>query len=262
MPSLRDIQSCLRKAVVQIDCAVDATSLLVGGRDTATRLAVHRRHYEASLTEALHTKFPAVTWLAGAGFMTAAARTFARQHPPKTPCIAEYGADYPRFLATRAGAERVPYLRSFAELEWLLGQVSIAVDCASLDIKALRQVEADALLDFRLRLQPGLGYCTSAWPVDDLMRLYLSDAAPNLYSFETDEIFLEVRGARGAFQINRLDPAQFLFRSVIADGQPIGSAAETALERDAAFDPGVALVVLFTDGLAIALDRAREAAGA
>src|SRR5437867_5740600 len=127
MPSLLEIQRAMRDAVVA-DAAGALLPFLAGGRDPAARLAIHCHHYHASLTRALLEKFPAVTWLTGERFATAAAQAFARAHPPVAPCIAEYGADYPAFLASRPGAERLPYLRAFAELEWHIGRVSIAVD--------------------------------------------------------------------------------------------------------------------------------------
>src|SRR5215470_12587203 len=122
MPSLLEIQRRMRDAVVADGPARALPPLLTGGRDPPARLAIHRHHYQASLTRALLDKFPAVSWLVGERFATAAAQAFACAYPPAAPCIAEYGADYPAFLATRAGAERFPYLRAFAELEWHLGQ--------------------------------------------------------------------------------------------------------------------------------------------
>src|SRR5262245_54741193 len=101
MVSLSDLQQRVRDAVIadNVAQARSIAPLLVGGRDPSTRLAIHRRHYQASLVTALLEKFPAVTWLVGATFMQEAARAFVRRHPPAAPCIAEYGADFPDFLA-------------------------------------------------------------------------------------------------------------------------------------------------------------------
>src|SRR5262249_1475953 len=192
MPSLHEIQRRLRDAVVAEDAAATLRPLLVGGNPEA-RLGIHRHHYQASLTRALLDKFPAISWLAGERFATAAAQAFARAHPPAAPCIAEYGADYPAFLASRAGAERLPYLRAFAELEWHLGQVSVAVDRPSLTIERLASNGASELADRRLLLQDGLRYCATAWPIDDLIKQYLSDAAPERFAFEPAEVHLEIR---------------------------------------------------------------------
>src|SRR5215510_8247869 len=150
MLSLLEIQRLMRDAVIADGPARAPPPLLTGGRDPQARLAIHCHHYQASLTRALLDKFPAVCWLVGERFATAAAQAFARAYPPAAPCIAEYGADYPAFLASRAGAERLPYLRAFAELEWHVGQVSIAVDRPPLTIESLALIDAGALPDHRL----------------------------------------------------------------------------------------------------------------
>jgi putative DNA-binding protein len=255
MLSLLEIQHRMRDAVVADEAPRAPLPLLAGGRDPQARLAIHRHHYRASLTRALLDKFPAVTWLAGERFATAAAQAFAHEHPPAAPCIAEYGADYPAFLASRAGAERLPYLRTFAELEWHLGQVSIAIDCSPLAIGCLASIDAGELPDHRLTLQAGLRYCTAPWPIDELIKQYLSGAAPERYVFDPGEVHLEIRGARGEIRIERVAEAQFVFCSVVAGGATIGAAAERALDANAAFDPGQALLRLVNAGLVIAIDK-------
>jgi len=260
MPSLHEIQHAMRNALVADEAAGALLPLLAGGRDPQARLAIHRHHYEASLTRALLDKFPAVAWLTGERFAIAAAQAFTHQHPPAAPCIAEYGADYPEFLASRAGAEHLPYLRAFAELEWHIGKVSIAVDRPPLAIESLASIDASELPDHRLSLQGGLRYCTAAWPVDDLIKQYLSGAPPERYAFDAGEVHLQIRGARGEFNIDRLDAAEFLFRSAIAGGPTISAAAERALDTDATFDPGQALLRLVSAGLVVAIDKPEAAA--
>ena len=245
----------MRDAVIADDTAGALLPLLAGGRDPAARLAIHRHHYRASLTRALLDKFPAVSWLTGERFATAAAQAYARAHPPAAPCIAEYGVDYPVFLASRPGAERLPSLRAFAEIEWHLGQVSIAIDGPPLTIENLASIVANKLPDHRLRLQSGLRYVTAAWPVDELIKQYLSGAAPERYAFDPAEVHLQIRGARSEFRIERLDAAELVFRSAIAAGSTIGTAAELALDACATFDPGQALLRLVSAGLVIAIDK-------
>jgi hypothetical protein len=255
MPSLLEIQRRMRDAVIADQEVGALLPLMTGGRDPQARLAIHRHHYQASLTRALLDKFPAVFWLAGECFATAAAQAFAREHPPAAPCIAEYGADYPAYLASRAGAERLPYLRAFAELEWHLGQVSIAVDRPMLAIESFASIDASELPDHRLTLQGGLRYCAAAWPVDELIKHYLSGATPERYAFGPTDVHLEIRGARGNFGIERLAEAELVFSTAIAGGTTIGTAAERALDADPTFDPGQALLRLVSAGLVIAIDK-------
>ncbi len=256
MPPLAETQRDLGRAVVTGDSG-GILSLLVGGRDPEKRLAIHHRHYETSLVTALLGKFPATTWLVGAPFITQTARHFTREHPPQAPCVAEYGDGFPEFLSTRPGADGVPYLRGFAELEWHIGHVAVAVARPALVLEEVAVVDPDVLAGSVLTLQPGLRYLQALWPVDDLMRLYLTNTAPHQLSFAPADVWIEVRGARGEFHISRLDSAEFRFRTGILEGRSVGEAADVALETNAAFDPGRALVALVSDRLVTAMGRVR-----
>src|SRR6516164_3164096 len=250
MPSLAETQLRIRRAVVDGDTAGIAP-LLIGGRDPGQRLAIHQRHYRSSLVAAIRTKFPATAWLLGMPFLDEAAKQFVRQQPPAAPCIAEYGEEFPRFLSTYLGGARVPFLCSFEELEWHLGQVAIAVDRPALD--AFSALEINTLMDASLMLQAGFRYLHASWPVDDLMKLYLTDTAHSEYRLAPTDVWLEVRGSRGEFHINRLNAAEFVFRKAVLDRQSIGNAAQRALDTNAEFDAGQAFTTLVNGGYVIAI---------
>lgn len=252
MPSLIETQAFVRDAIVT-GWVSDVSPLLVGGQDPQHRLAIHQRHYEVSLVSALLSKFPATAWLVGTPFVEQHARAFVRQNPPRLPCIAEYGAEFPEFLAARPGAERVPYLRSFGELEWAIGCVSIAIERPTVSADRLAANAIDALPDVVLTLQPGLRWLCAEWPIDDLMTLYLTNTAPEQLVLDPAAICVQVRGARGAFQIDRLHQGDLLFREAIVDGMTLGDAAGRALDQAAEFDAGRALAALFAEQLVIAI---------
>jgi hypothetical protein len=66
-------------------------------------------------------------------------------------------------------------------------------------------------------------------------------------------VAFELKGARGSFNIKRIGPGNFAFRSAIADGKSIGAAAESAFEADSDFDPGRALATLVSENLVTAV---------
>lgn len=247
MSSLAEIQLRIRNAIVTGDSAGIAP-MLVGGRHPEKRLAIHRRHYETSLVTALLEKFQATAWLAGISAVTEAARRFVRDHPPHAPCIAEYGEEFPEFLSVQTWTARMPYLSEFATLEWHVGHVAVAIDRRALSLEDFSSVHADALPETRLALQPGLRYVQASWPVDELLKLYVSDAAPDSYTFEPAEVRIEVRGARGEFRLDRLDTGAWVFRKSISEGLPLGDSAGRALDADPAFDARHALAALVTGG--------------
>ena len=257
MPALADIQLFLRNAVVTGE-ATSMTALLFDRADAENGLGIHRRNYEVSLVTALLAKFPATVWLAGTSFVSEAAREFIRHHPPQAPCIAEYGYEFPRFAAGFPGAEGMPYLEEFAELELQVGQVSVEIEERCLVLADLAEAGNDRLPDTVLQLQPGIRYRHASWPIDDLLKLYLTESAPEHYEFERCDVWLEVRGARGEFQIDRLESSDFAFRKSIAEGRSIGAAAESAFEANPSFDPGTALVRLIESGAAAFLFIPRD----
>jgi uncharacterized protein len=85
---------------------------------------------------------------------------------------------------------------------------------------------------------------------DALGRSYLVENPASYVAFannrcrETEFLSeLEIQGARGEFQINRLDASEFLFRKSISEQRTLGAAAERALKETRPSMPGRVLYV-------------------
>jgi hypothetical protein len=196
MHTLAEIQSGIRDAVVNGDDAA-VVPLLLGGTRPEHRLAIHRRHYVASLTRALVERFPATVWLVGSELVTQVAAAFVREHPPSRPCIAEYGDSFPRYLGEHPAAVSLPYLAQFAELEWHLGRLALATNASS-----------------------NVEYVHLEWALDELIGFYLTDTAPEAYALRQEDVWLEILGLRGELRMNRLSVDEFAVR---VGAQPIGA---------------------------------------
>jgi hypothetical protein len=242
MLPLREIQTHFRDAVVDGDTN-GISHTLIGGRYPEKRLVIHQRNYEASLTDALLTKFPAAQWLLGTRFLTEAARRFIRKCPPCTPCIAEYGSEFPDFIGQ--SVSHLPYVPDFAILEWFVGKAAIAVDQPSVDAFS----EIDSLSDTVVTLQTSVRYLHLGWPVDELLTMYLNDSVPAQFELIPGDVWIEIRGARGEFQVNRLTAEEFMFRQSLLQGLSIGEASARVLDVNDGFDPGPALASIVTAGL-------------
>jgi hypothetical protein len=261
MPRLCDLQKDLRAMLIGDD-TTGPESVLAGAREPRRRLAIHRRHYTTSLVSTLLARFPATVWLVGSPFVTDAARDFVRVRPPSRPCLAEYGEEFPRFLATRPAAAEMSYLQQFAELEWHLSRLALTVDLPAFTLHDLSMIDAAALNDARVVLQPGTHYLRADWAIDELISLYLSDAAPDRFVLTPGEFWLELRGARGELRINRLSHGEFAFRRSLAAGASLTDAAVGALDVGQPFDPGLALLELVGDKLLVVVDPERVAGAA
>jgi Putative DNA-binding domain len=180
MPRLAEIQSGIKDALVRGHCTA-LTSIMSGGLHAERRLAIHQRHYAASLTKALLNRFPATVWLVGSDLVTDAACSFIREQPPSKPCIAEYGESFPEHLGAHPAAVQLPYLRQFAALEWHLGRLALATDES-----------------------PHVHHLHLDWSLDELIGVYLADSAPEQFALRHEDVWLEIRGLRGAVEMIRL----------------------------------------------------------
>lgn len=249
MPSLSETQAGFRDAVT----GGPAAALLAGLRcpaDAAARLDIYRRHHRESFRRHLRGRYPTLEWLLGTDRLVAIADDTLLHVPPRAPSLAEYGQELVETIR-RADNGLPPYIADVARLDWALGCISVAVEHDAIGIDALAAVNADALAQLTLRLQPGLAHVATAWPLDELVRLRLAEAAPEQMTFEARCTWLELRGARGRFTLRRLAAGDFTFRASLAAGDCLGDAAEAALKQETSFDVTAALAALFAEGLVI-----------
>jgi hypothetical protein len=256
MRSLGETQTLFRRAVTggPADALV---ALLKAPADPLERLEIYRRHYRESFRRHLRGRYPTLEWLLGTDAMVDLADTLLREHPPRAPSLAEYGAGLIDLVAARR--DRHPaWLGDVARLDWHLGNLSVAIAEPPLAIAALAELPPETLLDVTLRLQPGLVFMQSGWPVDHLVHLRLGGAPPAQLQFDPLPVCLALHGGRGRFALARLVPAEYAFRRALAEGRRLGTAAERGLGSDRNFDLSSALARLFAEGHVIAITSPTE----
>ena len=125
------------------------------------RFAVYRNNVQSGLSRALAARFPAVERLVGPAFMAGAARIFAAAHPPRTPILHDWGAEFPGWLAAFPPVGHLPWLGDVARIDWLRGRAVHAADAAPADPAGLAVADPGAL---RLGLAPSVQPFASAHP--------------------------------------------------------------------------------------------------
>jgi hypothetical protein len=157
-------EAALRTAILDPG-AVTPPGLTDGdGRPAPRRFAVYRNNVVVSLTEALEVAFPAIAKLVGTEFYKAMAGTFVRAHPPRSPLMMLYGAEFPDFLAVFPPVAHLPYLADVARLEQAVREAYHAADGVPVDPAALT-LAPDALAGARLRFAPAVRLVRSQYPV-------------------------------------------------------------------------------------------------
>ncbi len=99
--------------------------------------AVYRNTLAKGCVDALRANFPAVERLVGEEWFAAAAMLYAREMPPRSGPLLEYGEDFPAFLQGFEPARELPYLSGVAQLDRLWLEVFSAVEQPVLGLAGL-----------------------------------------------------------------------------------------------------------------------------
>lgn len=227
MPSLPELQRGVRAALLDEDPAI-ARDVVADGIAPESRLAVYRHHVLTSLTAALEATFPVVVRLVDARFFRFACDRYVRAEPPRGPCLFEYGATFPDFLAGFEPCRHLPWLPDVARLEWAMNAALHAPDAEALSAEALRARPAGTLETMDLALHPSVSLLESAWPVDAVWRANQSDG-DGVADLDGGGVRLAVWRLGDDVVFRALIPAAFATLQVLAGGARLASALERAL---------------------------------
>lgn len=253
MPSLLELQESARCALLAGCDAPGAAAILAAIADddgaAVERLAIHRNNVFTSLANVLAKAFPAVERLVDARFFAYAAHAFIQRHPPPRACLAEFGGQFPDFLAGFPACRDLEYLPDVARLEWRLHEAAHAPAVAPLAPTALRGVAAADTPRLIFGLCPSIRYLASPWPVAAIWRANRAGSTDGAaVDLAGGGVPLEIRRRAGEVEMRVLPGDVFAFRQALASGLTLAAAAEAALAADPRFGLAAALSGLFSDG--------------
>jgi hypothetical protein len=251
MSELQQLQTAFTRALLQGDDTV-AGMILGDGLQPEARLALYRHHVFTTLTDVLQAAYPVVCRLVDERFFAYAAAHYIRQEPPSGPCLFEYGASFPDFLATFPPCQGLAYLPDVARLEWAVQAAWYAEQTVPLELTCLQGFAPEELEALQFSFDPAVAYLASPWPVDRIWRVNQSEAAADeIVPLDAGATYLEVGRHNDDSVVQALPPATWSFRAALATGQRLADALEAALAIIPDFDLSLALQELFAARLII-----------
>jgi hypothetical protein len=235
MLALRELQLAMGRSVLGHDAASLADAIVGDGIAPVSRLQIYRHHYEISLTEALKAIYPAICRLVDERFFAYAAHEYIKAHPPRRPCLHEYGESFADFLASFPPCRALAYLADVARLEWRINASLHAPSEPPLATNAFRHVSIGDYPHLVFRLLPSLGYLESPWPIDRIW----SGREEAVHLGSGCRLEIRQRGEEVVFA--RLDEPEFVMRRALLAGERLERALAAALAADPLFDLAMAL---------------------
>ncbi len=244
--ALPDLQAAFAAHVAGRDRA-DLVAAIVGDTIPAdARLRIYRHHVSHSLSAALAATFPTVQALVGEGFFLALAQGFVAQALPTRPMLAEYGADFPAFVAAHEPARGLPYLADIARLDWALNVAFHSPEGQRLAAGDLAGIAADRLPLLSLALPKGASLIRSHYPIDRIWNAAQPGGGADTVDLDAGRADLLVlrRADDAAFIV--LNEGEAAFLAALAEGRSLEIAAEQAASAEPAFHLSTAFARLLS----------------
>ncbi|ATG40004.1 DNA-binding domain-containing protein [Phaeobacter piscinae] len=245
-------QTDFTRAMIDAAQPVPEGLLDATGQPAGRRFSVYRNNVAVSLTEAMHSAFPLIAKLLGKQNLDGLAGLYLRAHPPSSPLMMHYGAEFPDFLAGMEQLKHLGYLPDAARLDLALRRAYHAGDATPVDPARLAALPPEALMATRLTLAPAVALLRSPWPIYDIWRFNTEEDAPKPRHMAQDVLI-----TRPEFDpvLQELPAGGADWITVIAGGATLEEALTTVQADHPDFDLSHPLALLLQGGAIIDLDR-------
>ena len=235
---MTDSQGVFAKALLDPTARIPEGLRRPDGAPAARRFDIYRNNVVASLVDALTDSFGVTHAIVGRVFFRAMAGEFVRAHPPRTPCVIDYGDPFPDFIDGFEPAARLPYLGDVARLEVARRRSYHAADDGIADPGCLAGLDEEALLGTRMKFRASTAIVRSTHPLWSIWRHNTTDDSSPVAACSEDVL---VSRPADSVLLHRLPPGSADLLESLSRGDSLGDAARTCEGVDLAVSLTVVL---------------------
>jgi Putative DNA-binding domain len=223
---------------------------------TPKRYAVYRNNVTVSLVRAIEANFPAVRRLLGDVYFAGLAREYVQAHPPQSPLMFLFGAEFPDYLAGQDDLAEFPYLSDVARLEQQWRVSYHAADDPVLDVDAISKLDPEQLMSVIFVPHAAFKVLQSQFALFDIFTANRGREAA-IGDFAIAQDVLVTRPELDVL-IHQLPHGASVFLNSLAQGLCLGEAAENAATQVPSFDLAATLALMIATGAFTSLSLQME----
>ena len=198
-------------------------------------LEIHSNNYRLTLISTLADIFPAICNLVGEECFAAYARQYVKIHPPSSPVLSCYGANFPTYLAAQDLLSSAPYLKDVGRLEWAWNEAFHARNAETLTPDELHHAASYCDEDVTLALHPSVRLIRSPYPVTKIWLMARQpDEAPQEIELNEPENIVVLRPHNNV-SFFTVDPGTYSMLVALAQNDGLASAIDEALKTSPEF---------------------------
>ncbi|WP_454717868.1 HvfC/BufC family peptide modification chaperone [Caulobacter segnis] len=244
MPELLDFQDAF---VAALAGSPSALSPWLAPGEGAAGLAVYRNTIAKGCVDALAANFPTVLSMVGEDWFRAAAALFAREAPPASAALLDYGEAFPAWLERFPPADDTPYLVGIAHLDRLWTEALFAAEAPVLTAEALSVLTPETLAETNLSLHPSVRFASFEAGLPSLW-IAAREGRDDLELSDQAQTLLLVRQG-GAVTARVIGSAETAFLRAYRDGLTSTQAAQRVFEADPTANLASLFATLISEGV-------------
>jgi hypothetical protein len=242
---LADLQGAYRHYLLTGESERLAPAIVTDAFDSAERIGIYRNNFLIGLGEALKANFPVTQQLLGGAFFEQAARRYILAHPPRRPCLFEYGAEFPDYLRDLPELSALPYIAEVARFEFARITAYNAPVERYVTSEMLGSLSPDRLDAVPIRLARHAQIIAATAPVLDLWSAHQApDPDLSAININPQPHSLLVCRPDRTLVVQELDVAAVRFLSAAREAATLGAvAAQSGAQDDATLSRIIALAL-------------------
>lgn len=214
------------------------------------RLGVYRATIIENLRNSLALTFPGIWTLLGNDCANSVAYAFVKKpdNMPKTGCLDDWGDAFPDFLAAQFELQHLPYLKDYAQYEWLMHLAYGAAQAKAITADDLKKIPEEKIEDIRFVFLPSVFLLTTQFPLCRIKNIIEQPNAPAIDLFEAVSTVVIARPAGQVITLFVTEDMGLFFKC-LHKGQTLGQATAQTSISYLDFDLSMAIGLLLKHSL-------------